>query len=152
MTVSRSSSVRRRWLSTATRDNADMGSPCVPDTTTDATRAVGARDDARDGAGDRDAAILTVSELELSFGGVRALAGAELVVQRGSITALIGPNGAGKTTLFNLIAGSLRPNEGTILLDGQAIGAVLRRDDGHGHRAGRDVVPRGKMHGDAEDQ
>ena len=44
-----------------------------------------------------------------------------LDVQAGEIFAVIGPNGAGKTTLFNMIAGAMAPNEGTIVLAGERI-------------------------------
>ena len=87
----------------------------------DAVASAPLRSDAPDGAGDRDQAILTVSGLELSFGGVQALAGADLEVYRGSITALIGPNGAGKTTLFNAITGFYAADRGEAFFDGQPL-------------------------------
>ena len=89
----------------------------MPDATAGTAIAAGAPE----GAGDRDEAILTVSDLELSFGGVRALAGTDLDVLRGSITALIGPNGAGKTTLFNAITGFYAVDRGEAFFDGQAL-------------------------------
>ena len=52
------------------------------------------------------------------FGGLRAVDGMSVALQRGELLGLIGPNGAGKTTLFNLLAGSLRPSGGSILIDG----------------------------------
>ena len=89
----------------------------MPDATAGTAIAAGAPA----GAGDRDEAILTVSDLELSFGGVRALAGTDLDVLRGSITALIGPNGAGKTTLFNAITGFYAADRGEAFFDGQPL-------------------------------
>ncbi len=77
--------------------------------------------DAPSAGADRDDAILTVSGLELRFGGVRALAGTDLDVHRGSITALIGPNGAGKTTLFNAVTGFYRAERGMVLFEGQPV-------------------------------
>jgi branched-chain amino acid transport system ATP-binding protein len=68
--------------------------------------------------------LLAVEGLSLSFGGVRALAGVDLRVRRGSITGIIGPNGAGKTSLLNCIAGFYRPQQGRILFDGRDIGRV----------------------------
>lgn len=58
--------------------------------------------------------VLAVSELAIQFGGIRALNGVSLRVERGSITALIGPNGAGKTTVFNCLTGFYRASEGSI--------------------------------------
>ena len=66
-------------------------------------------------------ARLEVFEVVRTFGGVRAVDGATLVVEPGSITGLIGPNGAGKSTLFNCISGFLRPESGRVLLDGKRI-------------------------------
>ena len=52
----------------------------------------------------------------MSFGGLLALGGVDLDVVRGERLAVLGPNGAGKTTLFNVIAGDIRPTEGTVLI------------------------------------
>ena len=65
--------------------------------------------------------MIAVENLHMHFGGVRAVDGASLVIERGSITGLIGPNGAGKTTLFNVIAGIHRPTTGTVHLDGEDV-------------------------------
>src|SRR5687767_91209 len=57
------------------------------------------------------------------FGGLRAVDGMSIVLQRGEMLGLIGPNGAGKTTLFNLIAGSLKPTSGSIRISGEEVSA-----------------------------
>ncbi|WP_431855198.1 ABC transporter ATP-binding protein [Azospirillum sp.] len=62
--------------------------------------------------------LLRVSNLNKSFGGVRAVHAVSFEVGRGEIVGLIGPNGAGKTTLVNLITGVLRPGGGRIEFDG----------------------------------
>ena len=66
-------------------------------------------------------ASLQVRDVVRAFGGVRAVDGASLEVEAGSITGLIGPNGAGKSTLFNCISGFLRPESGRVFLDGKRI-------------------------------
>ncbi|MBZ2197361.1 ABC transporter ATP-binding protein [Occultella gossypii] len=56
--------------------------------------------------------------LHRSFGTVRAVAGVDLAVRRGSVTALVGPNGSGKTTLLLILAGLLAPDHGSVLVAG----------------------------------
>ncbi|MCC7288489.1 MAG: ABC transporter ATP-binding protein, partial [Burkholderiaceae bacterium] len=73
------------------------------------------------------APMLEVAGVSKSFRGLRAVSRATLAVARGEIVALIGPNGAGKTTLFNLVAGALAPDEGTIRFLGASI-AGMRPD------------------------
>jgi branched-chain amino acid transport system ATP-binding protein len=65
--------------------------------------------------------MLSIAGIVKSFGGLTAVDGMSLDLPSGGITGLIGPNGAGKTTLFNCIAGSLKPDAGTISLAGQRI-------------------------------
>ncbi|WP_448206672.1 ABC transporter ATP-binding protein [Azospirillum sp. sgz302134] len=61
---------------------------------------------------------LVVENLQRSFGGVKAVRGVTFSIAEGELLALIGPNGAGKTTCFNLLNGQLRPDAGTVRLDG----------------------------------
>ena len=65
------------------------------------------------------AARLSVEDVTLSFGGIKALRGVSFTAEPGSITAVIGPNGAGKTSVFNCISGFYRPSSGRIRLDDQ---------------------------------
>ena len=65
--------------------------------------------------------LLETRGLTRRFGGLLALDGVDLTLAEGEILGVIGPNGAGKTTLFSLIAGSLRPSAGEILLDGRPV-------------------------------
>ena len=62
--------------------------------------------------------LLEVKGLSRSFGSVKGADGVDLAVERGEAVGIVGPNGAGKTTLFNLIAGNLAADAGTILLNG----------------------------------
>lgn len=63
-------------------------------------------------------AVLSISNLNQSFGGVRAIDDFHLNVEQESIHGLIGPNGAGKTTVFNVITGIYRPRSGSALFRG----------------------------------
>ncbi len=65
--------------------------------------------------------MIVVDDVHKHFGGFRAVDGATLSVEKGSITGLIGPNGAGKSTLFNVIAGVLPPTSGRVTMDGEDI-------------------------------
>ena len=65
--------------------------------------------------------MLTVSNLSISFGGVKAVQDVSFSIEKNSVFAVIGPNGAGKTTLFNLITGVYRPTAGRIEFGGKNI-------------------------------
>ncbi len=69
-------------------------------------------------------ALLDASGITKSFSGIRALDNVTLQVAEGERVGLIGPNGAGKTTLFNCILGNLRPDSGSVLLDGVDLGSM----------------------------
>ena len=58
--------------------------------------------------------MLSVQNISMHFGGIKAVDNVSLSIETGSITGLIGPNGAGKTTLFNVIAGLYEPNAGRL--------------------------------------
>lgn len=60
--------------------------------------------------------MIEVKNLHRHFGGFRAVDGATLEIETGSITGLVGPNGAGKTTLFNVVAGVLPPTSGQVFM------------------------------------
>ena len=66
-------------------------------------------------------AMLEVNHLAIQFGGLRAVDGFNMTIEKGQLYGLIGPNGAGKTTVFNLLTGVYKPTEGIIRLDGQDI-------------------------------
>ena len=64
-------------------------------------------------------AMLEVTSLGISFGGLRAVDELSMKIEKGGLVGLIGPNGAGKTTAFNMLTGVYRPTDGGIRLDGQ---------------------------------
>ena len=67
------------------------------------------------------APLLSVRDVAVSFGGIKALDGISFDLHSGGILGLIGPNGAGKTTLFNCLSRLYTPSSGNILFDGSSI-------------------------------
>ena len=77
--------------------------------------------------------VLQAEDVAIHYGGVKALDGVALTLEKGQIRGLIGPNGAGKSTLVDAITGRRRLTRGKVLLDGEdvtALGAVERRRRG----------------------
>jgi branched-chain amino acid transport system ATP-binding protein len=66
-----------------------------------------------------DAVLLSVEDVSLAFGGVRALSGVSFDIRKGEIRAIIGPNGAGKTSMLNVINGFYHPERGRITFKGK---------------------------------
>jgi ABC-type branched-subunit amino acid transport system ATPase component/ABC-type branched-subunit amino acid transport system permease subunit len=79
-------------------------------------------------------AKLEARSLTRRFGSVRAASGVSLELESGRVVALIGPNGSGKTTVLRLVSGTLSPDQGRVLLDGEPLGRTARA------RAERGVV------------
>ncbi len=76
--------------------------------------------------------VLRLDNVTKVFGGLTAVDGVTIQVDKGEIFSIIGPNGAGKTTVFNLITGIYKPDRGQMLFNGQSISGlspdrVLRR-------------------------
>src|SRR5215470_6960246 len=67
------------------------------------------------------APAIQVSDVRKAFGEVTALAGVDLTVAPGTLTALLGPNGAGKTTLVRIIATLTRPDAGQVRVFGSDV-------------------------------
>jgi len=65
--------------------------------------------------------LLSAKNLTKRFGGLAAVSGVSLDLQRGRIHAVIGPNGAGKSTLANLLSGDLAPTSGSVMLGGRDV-------------------------------
>jgi branched-chain amino acid transport system ATP-binding protein len=66
-------------------------------------------------------ALLEGYGLTVRFGGLTALRGVAFALSPGEVLSVIGPNGAGKTTLFNVVAGSIRPTAGRVVLRGRSL-------------------------------
>src|SRR5512147_2267000 len=69
-------------------------------------------------------ALLEVTDLSLSYGGVTALAGVSLTIEKGKMVALVGANGAGKSSFIRAIAGIERPINGRVVFAGHSIGKM----------------------------
>jgi branched-chain amino acid transport system ATP-binding protein len=69
-------------------------------------------------------ALLSLQAVSKRFRGLVAVDGVSFDVAAGELFAVIGPNGAGKTTLFNMIAGAIAPDEGSISFAGESIGGL----------------------------
>ena len=65
--------------------------------------------------------VLKLEDVDLSFGGIKALDQISCEVRRGEIYGIIGPNGAGKTSTLNCISGFYRPQNGQIYFEGRPI-------------------------------
>jgi branched-chain amino acid transport system ATP-binding protein len=92
-----------------------------------------------------DEPVLRITNLEASYGPVKAIRGVTLEVARGSIATVLGANGAGKSTILKAISGILVPDKGSVAHDGQEIGgadpaAIVRRGICHVPE-GREVFP-----------
>lgn len=68
--------------------------------------------------------LLTINNLGISFGGLKAVNNVNFTMKHGELLGLIGPNGAGKTTLFNMLSGVYTPSEGEILLEDKKINGL----------------------------
>ena len=81
-------------------------------------------------------AILSVENVSLAFGGVKALSDVSFDIRKGEIRAIIGPNGAGKTSMLNVINGFYQPQHGPHHLQGQdALANASPRGGARRHRA-----------------
>ncbi len=69
-------------------------------------------------------ALLSVRDLHVSYGAIKAVRGISFDIERGEIVTLIGANGAGKSTTLNTIAGLIKPDSGSIELSGESIVGV----------------------------
>lgn len=68
--------------------------------------------------------LLEIKGLAKHFGGLKALDGVDIAVERGKVHALIGPNGSGKTTMLNVLSGIYRPTRGEVIVDGVKVSGL----------------------------
>jgi len=86
--------------------------------------------------------VLKIRSLDVAYGGLHALSGVSLDVERGQFVAVVGPNGAGKTTLFKTISGVVTPVAGEITYNGENLLAVPPAERAH---RGIAHVPEGRQ-------
>jgi phospholipid/cholesterol/gamma-HCH transport system ATP-binding protein len=84
-----------------------------------------AASDANGAAGSEN--FVEIRDLTYTVGGRRIFDGVSINIRRGLVTAIMGPSGTGKTTLLRLITGQVRPDHGTIIVDGQDLATLDRR-------------------------
>ena len=87
-----------------------------------------------------DGTLLEVNQIEVHYGGIRALHGVSMHVDQGEIVSVIGANGAGKSTLLRAIASVHRPSSGSISFEGVAVPKIAHKTV----RAGITLVPEGR--------
>jgi len=85
--------------------------------------------------------VLAIRNLEVTFGGVRAIRGISLDVAKGQLVSIIGANGAGKSTLMNTVAGLVQPGGGDIMINQDPIGGLPARKV---VKKGISLVPEGR--------
>jgi branched-chain amino acid transport system ATP-binding protein len=86
--------------------------------------------------------VLSIDNLNVAYGGLKALVDVTLTVAAGQFVAIVGPNGAGKTTLFKTVSGTVRPTAGRITFDGRDLLAVPPPERAH---LGIAHVPEGRQ-------
>lgn len=74
-----------------------------------------------------DDVLVQIRNLHFSRGNKKIFDGVDIDIRRGRVTAIMGPSGTGKTTLLRLIGGQLRPQAGSIIVDGQSVPQLRRR-------------------------
>ena len=77
--------------------------------------------------------MIQITDLYKKFGKLQVLRALTLIIPSGGVTAILGPNASGKTTLIKSILGLVRPDSGTITIDGKDVlgGTAYRRDIGY---------------------
>lgn len=101
----------------------------VPPDATAALPAVDPRSDAETRSS--SVPVVECTKLHKQYGGVRALDGVTLRIERGELIGLVGPNGSGKSTLIGLLSGSLRPTSGTLVVAGRPTGSLAPHHVAH---------------------
>ena len=93
--------------------------------------------------------LIELTSVRKSFGNVQALQGLDFVVGRGEIVGLLGDNGAGKSTLIKVLSGLHRPDEGSLVFDGQPVD-FRRYNVAEARRMGLETVYQDKALGDQQ--